>query len=152
MATFELANIFHLIYFGFCFSADEFLKPSRLYVREILPLIASGAILSASYIANNNNSGYGGLSGSLQAILPPQDFAAEINVNTWSLPSMYGWIHAKSTDKLTPTVLANKFNLGLGLIAVVPRGSTAWKSIDGAVEIGKVFLVWLEKRQKNKNE
>lgn len=132
-----------MIYFVSCFSADEFLKPSRLYVREILPLIASGAILSASYITNNNNSGNGGLSGSLQAILPPHDFAAEIDVNTWSLPLMYAWIHAKSTDKLTPTVLANKFNLGLGLVAVVPKGSAAWKSIEGAVEIGKVALLWL---------
>lgn len=123
-----------------CFSADEFLKPSRLYVREILPLIASGAIVSASYITHNNNSGNGGLSGSLQAILPPQDFAAEIDVNTWSLPSMYGWIHAKSTDKLTPTALANKFNLGIGLVAVVPSRSTAWKSVNGAIEIGKRFF------------
>lgn len=120
------------------------MKPSRLYVREILPLIASGAILSASYVTTTNNSGDGGLGGSLQAILPPQDFAAEIDVNTWALPSVYGWMHAKST-KLTPSVLANKFNLGIGLVAVVPKGSTAWKAIDGAVEIGKgCFCLFIE--------
>lgn len=125
------------------FAADEFLKPSRLYVQEILPLIASGDILSASYVTNRSSSGDGGLSGSLQAILPPQDFAAEINVNSWEMPSMYGWIHA-NYNKLTSNVLASKFNLGIGLVAIVPNGSTAWKSIDGAVEIGKFF-----KRKKN---
>lgn len=122
----------------FSFTADEFLKPSRLYVQQILPLIACGAILSASYVTNSNSSNDGGLSGSLHAILPPQNFAAEIDVNSWELPSMYGWIHTKS-NKLTPTVLANKFNLGIGLVAIVPNGNTAWKSIDGAVEIGMVF-------------
>lgn len=120
------------------FAADEFLKPSRLYVQQILPLIASGAISSASYVTNCNRSGDGGLNGSLQAILPPNDFAAEINVTSWEMPSLYGWIQAKS-NALTPTVLASKFNLGIGLVAIVPNGNTAWKSIDGAVEIGKVF-------------
>lgn len=131
--------IIGFFFYLWSFAADEFLQPSRLYVQEILPLIASGAILSASYITNSNKSGDGGLSGSLHAILPPQDFAAEINVNSWELPSMYGWIHTKS-NKLTPTVLATKFNLGIGLVAIVPNGNTAWKSIDGAVEIGKHFF------------
>lgn len=118
----------------FC-AADEFIRPSRLYVQQILPLIADGAILSASYVTDNG----GGLNGSLQAILPPKDFAAEIMVNAWTLPSMYGWLHAKSTAKFTPTILASKFNLGIGLVAIVPNGSTAWKSIDGAIEIGRFF-------------
>lgn len=135
----------------FLFAADEFLKPSRLYVQEILPLIASGAILSASYVTSNNNNG-GGLNGSLQSVLPPQDFAAEIDVNTWSLPSVYGWIHAKSTTKLTSTVLASKFNLGIGLVAIVPNGSTAWKSIDGAIEIGEVFFCAENKMKKKQND
>lgn len=90
-------------------------------------------MLSASYVTNST----GGLSGSLDAILPPQEFAAEIDVNAWSVPSMYGWIHTKSTRKLTPTALAGKFNLGIGLVAIVPHDSTAWQSIDGAIEIGK---------------
>lgn len=123
----------------FLFAADEFMKPSCLYVQQILPLIASGDIISASYVTSSNNNGDGGLNGSLQAILPLQNFVAEIDVNTWSMPSMYGWIHAKSTAKLTPAILASKFNLGIGLVAIVPNGSTAWKSIDGAIEIGKIF-------------
>lgn len=92
-----------------------------------MPLVNSRAITSASYITN------AGLVGSIESILP-NGFAAEINVD-WNIPSVFGWLHAKA-DKLTPIVLASKFNLGIGLVAVVPKGSTHWKSIEGAVEIG----------------
>lgn len=110
------------------FVADEFLKPSRVYVQQILPLVTSGSIKSASYITNS------GLQGSVEGILPNQ-FAAEINTTSWSIPSVYGWIQAKAS-KSTSEAFAHKFNLGLGLVAVVPKGCEAWKSIDGAVEIG----------------
>lgn len=112
--------------------ADEFLRPSRVYVQEMLPLVTSALIKSASYIAND------GLSGSIEAILP-SDFDAEINVELWTIPSVFGWIKAKA-NQITPQEFANKFNLGIGLVAVAPKGSTAWKSIDGAVEIGQFSM------------
>lgn len=99
-----------------------------MYVQQILPLVTSGSIKSASYVTNS------GLQGSIESILPSQ-FAAEIDATSWTVPSVYGWIQAKAS-KLTSEVLAQKFNLGLGLVAVVPKGCTAWKSVDGAVEIG----------------
>lgn len=91
-------------------------------------MVTSGAIKSASYITNS------GLQGSIEAILPNQ-FSAEINAESWQIPSVFGWIQAKAS-KLTTEILVNKFNLGIGLVAVVPKESTAWKSIDGAIEIG----------------
>lgn len=118
----------YLFYFRTFFVADEFLKPSRVYVQQILPLVTSGSIKSASYIT------FSGLQGSIESILPNQ-FAAEISTTSWSIPPVYGWIQAKAS-KLTSEVFAHKFNLGLGLVAVVPKGCEAWKSIDGAVEIG----------------
>lgn len=108
--------------------AEEFLKPSRVYVQQLLPLVTSGAIKSASYITNT------GLQGSVEALLPNQ-FAAEINAESWEIPTVFGWIQAKAS-KLTSEVLVSKFNLGIGLVAVVPKECSAWKSIDGAVEIG----------------
>lgn len=91
-------------------------------------MVTSGAIKSASYITNS------GLQGSVEAIVPNQ-YAAEINAESWQIPSVFGWIQAKAS-KLTTEILANKFNLGIGLVAVVPKESTAWKSIEGAIEIG----------------
>lgn len=89
-------------------------------------------IKSASYITTD------GLKGSIGAILP-SDFGAEINVESWTIPSIFGWIKAKA-NQINPEEFANKFNLGIGLVAVVPKGSTAWKSIDGAVEIGQFTM------------
>lgn len=103
-----------------------------MYVQQILPLVTSAAIKSASYITN------AGLRGSLEAILPTQ-YGTDVNVASWDIPSVFGWIQAKA-GKLTAEQFASKFNLGIGLVAVVPNGSTAWKSIDGAVEIGKRAL------------
>lgn len=94
----------------------------------MLPLVTSGVIKSASYITNS------GLHGSVETILPDR-FAAEISVDSWSIPPVFGWVRAK-TSKTTADVFASKFNLGIGLVAIVQKGSTAWKSIDGVVEIG----------------
>lgn len=101
-----------------------------MYVQQILPLATSGAIKSASYITNS------GLKGSLEDILPAQ-YGTEINVSSsWEIPSIFGWIHAKAKT-ITANEFASKFNLGIGLVAVVPKDNTAWKTIDGAVEIGE---------------
>lgn len=113
-------------------TAEEFLKPSRVYVQQILPLVTSGAIKSASYITN------AGLQGSLEAILPTQ-YGTNVNVASWEIPSVFGWIQAKSGE-LTAEQFASKFNLGIGLVAVVPKDNDAWKSINGAVEIGNRSL------------
>lgn len=99
-----------------------------MYVQQILPFVTSGLIKSASYVTHS------GLQGSVDAILP-DGFAAEINVNSWTIPSVFGWIQSK-LSKQTPEALANHFNLGIGLVMVVPKGSADWKTIDGAVEIG----------------
>lgn len=98
-------------------------------MQQLLPFVISGTIKSASYITNY------GLLGSLESIIPNQ-FDAEINVTSWEVPPVFGWIQAKSS-KFTADMLTSKFNLGIGLVAVVPScQSMAWKSIDGAVEIG----------------
>lgn len=99
-----------------------------MYVQQILPLVTSGSIKSASYVTES------GLQGSIESLMPSQ-FAAEIDAKSWTIPTVYGWIQSKAS-KLTTEVLVQKFNLGLGLVAVVPKGCTAWKSVDGAIEIG----------------
>lgn len=103
-----------------------------MYVQQILPLVTSGAIKSACYITAT------GLQGGLEAILPTH-YGTDVNVASWEIPSVFGWIQAKAR-KVTAEQFASKFNLGIGLVAVVPKESTAWKSIDGAVEIGKRLL------------
>lgn len=111
------------------FLAEEFMVPSSIYVKRLLPFITSGVIKSASYITHS------GLLGAIANVIPPQ-FGAEIETHSWTIPPVFGWIQSKSSQ-LTSETLTNHFNLGIGLVAVVPTGSAEWKSIEGAIEIGE---------------
>lgn len=111
------------------FIAQEFLKPAHLYVSDVLPLINSGFVSSAAYISNS------GLRRSVEKILPLK-FAAKLDANSWAVPYVYGWLHA-IVNGLTPEVIANQFNCGIGFVMIVPKGNSNWKHIKGAVQIGE---------------
>lgn len=103
-------------------------------------MTTSGAIKSASYVTNS------GLQGSLEAILPSQ-YGVDINATSWEIPPVFGWIKAKANN-ITTEAFASKFNLGIGLVAVVSKGCAAWKSIDGVVEIGMHEMFGSHKKKK----
>lgn len=97
-------------------------------MEALLPFITSGVIKSAAYITHS------GLRGAIAKAIP-SPFGAEIQTDSWIISSVFGWIQSKSI-KLTSELLTNHFNLGIGLVAVVSKESTEWKSIEGAIEIG----------------
>lgn len=66
----------------------------------------------------------------------PANFAARINAGAWSIPSVFGWLQS-NVKGLTPEVIVDKFNCGIGLVMIVPKDSQKWQQIDGAIEIGK---------------
>lgn len=109
-------------------AAREFLRPSRLYATEVLPLIYTGAVKAAAHIAN------GGIVESLAAAVP-NGFAAEIDALSWSVPAVFGWLAAQD-NKLTAETIANTFNCGIGFALVVDGTSQEWKKIKGATQIG----------------
>lgn len=116
------------ILFFFLEIAQEFLRPATLYVSQLLPLITSGSVSSASYIANS------GLRHSIDRIVP-SSLAAQINVDAWSIPSVFGWLK-DNVNGLTGNIIADRFNCGIGFVMVVPEGNTHWQRVDGAIEIG----------------
>lgn len=90
----------------------------------------SRAINGAAYVANS------GLRRTIEKILPA-NFAARINGDAWTIPSVFGWL--KSNVKgLTPEIIVDKFNCGIGLVMVVSKDNKKWQQIDGAVEIGEL--------------
>lgn len=95
---------------------------------QLLPLITSGSVTSAAYISNS------GLRHCIEKIIP-NNFAARINADAWSIPSVFGWLKA-NVNGLTSNVIADRFNCGIGFVMVVPKGNTDWKRVDGAIEIG----------------
>lgn len=114
-----------------------------MYVNQLFPLVRSGTIKSASYVAD------AGLHGAIESILRIE-LGAEINANAWCIPQMFGWIQATARNSTTE-ILLNKFNLGIGLVAVVPKDSTDWKTIEGAIEIGKDHNVYVQLQVNSKH-
>lgn len=91
----------------------------------------SQAINGAAYVANS------GLRRTIEKILPA-NFAAHINAEAWSIPSVFGWL--KSNVKgLTPEIIVDKFNCGIGLVMIVSKDNQKWQQIDGAIEIGEYY-------------
>lgn len=110
------------------FTAQEFLKPATLYVAQLLPLITSGSVSSAAYIANS------GLRRNIEKILP-SNLAARVNADAWSIPSVFGWLKA-NIHGLTSNIIVDRFNCGIGFVMIVPKENTNWQRVDGAIEIG----------------
>lgn len=113
-------------------SAQEFLKPARSYVKQLLPFVNSQAIHGAAYISSS------GLQRSIAKIIPA-NFATRINAEAWPLPPVFGWLQ-RNVKGLTPEIIVDKFNCGIGLVMIVPKGNNKWQQIDGAIEIGKYPL------------
>lgn len=95
---------------------DDLLRPTRLYVKPALAAIRAGGVHGLAHITG------GGLTENLPRILP-EGLGAEIDLGTWALPPVFGWLaHAGGLDQ---TELLKTFNAGIGMVAVVDAGRAA---------------------------
>jgi len=84
----------------------------------------------------------GGLTDNLPRILP-EGTAAEIRPGSWPVPPLFRWM--QETGKIADAEMRRTFNLGIGMVAVVPEGKLqAFEShLDGRSEphwrIGRVL-------------
>jgi len=93
--------------------ADELLQPTRIYVKSIQALLASGAKVRAmAHITG------GGLLENIPRVLP-DGFDAVLSTRAWPLPSVYEWLLAQSGMSFLEA--ARIWNLGIGYVVVVPR-------------------------------
>lgn len=111
---------------------QSFLTPSKIYVKQLLPLIYSGVIKSARHITS------GGLLRNITKLLQGQDLIAELEATAWTIPSVFGWLLTKGS--LSDLTILNTFNCGIGLVVIVDKNNTTWKQLPGAVAIGKVHI------------
>jgi phosphoribosylformylglycinamidine cyclo-ligase len=86
------------------------LTPTRIYVRAALEAQKAGGINALAHITG------GGLTENLPRVLP-EDLGAEIDLDTWSLPPVFGWLRAEAG--ITEPEMLKTFNCGIGLVAVV---------------------------------
>ncbi len=116
--------------------ADELLEPSVIYAPAI------GALLRAVDVRAIANITGGGILGNLVRVLPSTADAV-VDQRQWEAPRIFG--EMARIGGISPEEMAKTFNLGLGMIVVVPR-SEVFKTLDvlrsrghrGAAEIGEI--------------
>jgi phosphoribosylformylglycinamidine cyclo-ligase len=116
--------------------ADELLKVHRSYLKAITTLVDARAIAGAAHITG------GGITDNLPRTLP-KGMAASIDTASWQVPPLFQLL--RSIGQVPEDDWRRTFNLGVGLIAVIPRrkSDSALGTLQGAGEkpwvIGEVI-------------
>lgn len=106
---------------------DALLTPTRIYVKSCLTALASGGVTGLAHITG------GGLLEN-----PPRSFAkhlaAEIDVESWTLPPVFKWL--AETGGVPAEELARTFNCGIGMTLTVSadRVDTVTRTLEEAGE------------------
>ncbi|WP_135503237.1 phosphoribosylformylglycinamidine cyclo-ligase [Roseovarius aestuariivivens] len=86
------------------------LTPTRLYVRPVLEAMKAGGVHALAHITG------GGLTENLPRVLPG-DLGAEIDLNAWDLPHVFGWLQAQGD--MAEAEMLKTFNCGVGMVLCV---------------------------------
>lgn len=90
---------------------EVLLKPTRIYVKTIRQLIQSGGVRAIAHITG------GGLTENIPRVLP-EGCAVVIDRGTWREPPIFELI--RSRGGVEQEEMARVFNLGIGLVVIVP--------------------------------
>lgn len=93
-----------------------------------MQLIRSKTVKAVAHITS-------GLIPDVARILPSK-YEISLDFGDLKVPEVYGWLAGKL--KLTADTLLNTLNCGIGMVLVVPKLSTNWKSIKGAKVLGVI--------------
>ena len=87
----------------------ELLTPTRLYVKPALAALRAGGLTALAHVTG------GGLTENLPRVLP-EGLGAEIDLASWPLPPVFGWIMAEGG--VAGAEMLRSFNCGIGMVAV----------------------------------
>jgi len=99
--------------FGAGSLAEALLAPTRIYVKSLLALHASGLLKAAAHITG------GGLPGNLPRVLPG-GLTAIVDGAAWGPPPVFGWL--ARTGQVATEEMLRVFNCGIGMVVVVAPG------------------------------
>lgn len=91
---------------------EEMLEPTRIYVRQVLPLLQEFDIRGMAHITG------GGLSENVPRVLPA-GMSARVCRAGWPVPAVFGLI--KEIGNVDHHEMMRTFNMGIGLVLVIPR-------------------------------
>ncbi|KAI9348317.1 phosphoribosylglycinamide synthetase [Zopfochytrium polystomum] len=89
---------------------ESLLTPTRIYVKELLPVLNQGLIKALSHITG------GGFTENIPRCLP-DGVGVEIDATAWSLPAVFRWL--KAQGNISASEMARTFNCGVGMVLVV---------------------------------
>lgn len=109
------------------------LEPTRIYVRELLPLIQRGLIKGMAHITG------GGLLENIPRVLPDGCHAL-VNTDAWQLPPVFAELQAGG--QIEPQEMARTFNCGIGMVLIIQpdKRETVGMALGDAdgIEIGMI--------------
>ncbi|MEK6807372.1 MAG: phosphoribosylformylglycinamidine cyclo-ligase [Pseudomonadota bacterium] len=101
--------------FGSGLLADALLKPTTIYVKPILKLLAAGIpVRGMAHITG------GGIPGNLPRCFP-KGVGAVVEVASWKRPAIFDWLQQKGGVEADE--MWRVFNCGVGFVIIAPRAS-----------------------------
>jgi len=111
---------------------EALLTPTRIYVKSTLKAVRAGTVRALAHITG------GGLIENIPRVLP-DGLGVTLDASSWTLPPVFGWL--MKTGGIAPYEMARTFNVGLGMVVVVPADKAS-QAIDILTEGGEtVFTV-----------
>jgi phosphoribosylformylglycinamidine cyclo-ligase len=96
--------------FGSGTLGEALLMPTRLYVKQVLAVLAQGGLHGLAHITG------GGLSENIPRVLKGQQ-GVSINLENWALPELFQWLAQQGG--LSQAEMLKTFNCGIGMVLVV---------------------------------
>ncbi len=112
---------------------DALMAPTRIYVKQLLPLVRAGRIHALAHITG------GGLLENIPRVLP-EGLHAAIDADAWPQPRLMAFLQAQGG--IEPGEMARTFNCGIGMAVVVGADDAGSIAADldafriGAIEAG----------------
>ena len=92
----------------------ELLKPHLCYAPALKNILAKGWVSALAHITG------GGIPGNLPRVLP-SGVQAQIDLDSWPIPSIFKYL--AHVGDIEPEELLHSFNMGVGMILVVPQNN-----------------------------
>jgi phosphoribosylaminoimidazole synthetase len=111
--------------------ASALMRPTRIYVRQLLPQIRAGRVSACAHITG------GGLIENPPRVIA-EGLTARFDWNAWTLPPVFAWLQA--AGGVSDTEMRRTFNCGVGMILTV-RPEDAGDVLAGLIEAGEDAFV-----------
>jgi len=111
---------------------DTLLKPTKIYVEEVLPLIKKGLVKGISHITG------GGFYENIPRMFDQASLKAEITSHQWEVPMIFNEIQLLAS--ISEDEMYHVFNMGIGLVLAISPSDVAdvCSELPHAIILGKI--------------